>query len=133
MLKRFITAGIVMFALVLVLASCSRQEKVEANVAHILIQYKGSMRAPETITRSKEEAKVFTEELLKRIKAGEDFFTLARENSDCPSKANDGRLGRFKRGMMAPPFEEAAFKLKKDKISGIVETDFGFHILKALE
>ena len=113
--------------------SCSQKEKTEAHVAHILLQYKGSMRAPATVIRTKEEAKAEIEELLKKIKDGSDFSELARQHSDCPSKRNGGNLGKFARGVMAKPFEDAAFKLKKDQISGVVETEFGYHIIKGLE
>lgn len=114
------------------LSGCGQKEKTEANVAHILIMYKGSKNAFDTVTRSKEEAKALADSLREQAKAGADFAELARSYSDCPSKANGGTLGKFKRGDMVKPFEDVAFSLKKDKISDIVETDFGFHIIKGL-
>ena len=109
------------------------QEPAEITAAHILVMYEGSMRAPESVTRSKEEAEAFAGELLQQIKDGADFQELAKKHSDGPSKVNGGVLTPFGRGKMAPAFEEAAFALKKEEVSGIVETDFGFHIIKRLK
>ena len=77
-------------------------------------------------------AKKKAEDLLAQLRAAPDKFAeLARQYSQDPgSKDNGGDLGFFARGAMVKPFEEAAFKLKPGQISGIVETDFGFHILK---
>ncbi len=79
----------------------------------------------------KEAAKKKIEDLLKKAKKGEDFAKLAKENSDDPGSGhNGGDLGFFSKGMMVPPFEKAAFGLKKNEISDVVETDFGYHIIK---
>ncbi|MCB5228463.1 MAG: peptidylprolyl isomerase [Candidatus Cloacimonetes bacterium] len=71
--------------------------------------------------------------LLTRVMDGEDFATVAREASDCPSSARGGDLGFFGKGMMVKPFEDAAFDLAVDEVSGVVESDFGFHIIKLTE
>lgn len=105
----------------------------ETAAAHILIMYKGSMRAPATVTRSKEEARKMVEDLAAKLKAGAKLGDLARQFSDCPSKDRGGRLGSFGRGSMAPEFEQAAFALKPGEISGIVETPFGFHLIQRVE
>lgn len=73
-------------------------------------------------------------ELITKIKAGEDFAKLAKENSKDPgSKDNGGDLGFFTRGQMVPEFENAAFSLTKGGVSDPVKTQFGFHILKLEE
>jgi parvulin-like peptidyl-prolyl isomerase len=73
------------------------------------------------------------EELLKRARAGEDFDKLAKENSDEPgAKESGGDLGWFGRGRMVKAFEDAAFTLKDNEISEIVESQFGYHIIQRL-
>lgn len=82
---------------------------------------------------SEEQKKVIREKaeaLLKRVKAGEDFAAVAKAESGCPSAAVGGDLGPFGRGQMVLPFEMAVFALKPGEISDIVESDFGFHIIK---
>ncbi len=65
-----------------------------------------------------------------RLNRGEDFATLARELSDCPSREQGGDLGYFSKGMMVKPFEDAAFKLNTGEISDVVKTQYGFHLIK---
>jgi parvulin-like peptidyl-prolyl isomerase len=74
------------------------------------------------------------EDLLRRVRAGEDFAALAKEFSQDPgSKAEGGDLAWFGHGMMVKPFEDAAFALKGGEVSGIIESPFGYHIIKVEE
>jgi len=98
--------------------------------SHILIAYEGATRANPDVKRTKEEAEEKATELLKDAKkAGTVFVELARDNSDGPSAANGGDLGYFQRGTMVPKFNDFAFGNKVGAI-GLVETDFGFHVIK---
>ena len=71
--------------------------------------------------------------ILDRIKKGEKFATIAKDVSLCPSKKRGGDLGTFGRGQMVKEFENVAFALEKGQISGIVKTQFGYHIIKRLD
>lgn len=101
-------------------------EQVKAS--HILVKVD-----PEATPEAKAEAKKKIEDILKQVKAGGDFAALAKEHSDCPSAAQGGDLGAFGRGQMVKEFEEAAFAMKPGEISGVVETQFGYHIIKVTD
>ncbi len=96
--------------------------------SHILISYEGAERA--TSTRTKEEARELAEDIDKKAKAGENFEELARAYSDCPTAEKGGDLGFFKEGRMVKPFEDASFALEPGQVSDVVETKFGFHVIK---
>ena len=72
-------------------------------------------------------------DLLNKIKAGEDFSKLAKENSLCPSRKRGGDLGYFGKGQMVKEFEQAAFNLEIGQISEPVRTQFGYHIIKRID
>ncbi len=96
---------------------------------HILIKVDKSASEDD-----KKKAKDKAEGILKRIKSGEDFAKLASEFSDDPgSKTKGGDLGLFQRGKMVPAFEEVAFSLNAGEVSDVVETRFGFHLIKVEE
>lgn len=101
------------------------QHPEQVQASHILI--KVDQNADEA---TKKAAKAKCEDLLKKVKAGGDFAALAKENSDCPSKDKGGDLGMFEKGKMVPQFEQAAFAMKVGDVSDIVETQFGYHIIK---
>lgn len=103
----------------------------QMTASHILIQYKGADRADATVTRTKEEAKTQIESIQKQLKNGANFQSLAKKISDGPSKKLAGSLGVIQRGQMVEPFETAAFALNQGQLSDIVETPFGYHIIRA--
>ena len=77
------------------------------------------------------DKKELADEIAKKLKSGGDFATLAKEHSKDPgSKENGGDLGFFGRGMMVPPFEEAAFKMAKGDTSAPVQSQFGWHVIR---
>lgn len=103
----------------------------EISASHILIAYKGADRADSKITRSKQAARKEAERIRGLItNGGKDFADMAKKHSDGPSGPKGGDLGSFKFEMMAQPFSEAAFDLNIDEVSEVVETGFGFHIIK---
>lgn len=96
---------------------------------HILVAVKTDAKEDE-----KKAAQKKAEDLLAKTKSGEDFAKLASEYSDDPgSKAKGGDLGFFTQGSMVGKFEQAAFALKPGEVSGVVETEFGYHIIKQEE
>lgn len=107
----------------------------QIGASHILIAYKGSLRAAPTVTRSKEEAQKLAKIVLAQAKTGAKFGELAVKYSDDPSaKQGQGSLGKFGRSQMVKPFADAAFALKPGEVSSsVVETPFGFHVIKRTE
>jgi peptidyl-prolyl cis-trans isomerase C len=105
------------------------QQGEQVRASHILIQVpKDADAATKATARAKAES------LLKQVKAGKDFAALAKENSQDPgSAAQGGDLGFFAKGQMVGPFNDVAFALKPGTVSDIVETDFGYHIIKVAE
>jgi len=98
---------------------------------HLLVAYKGAKGAAKTITRSKADAKKRAEEAAAKAKKGDDFTALVKQYSDEPGAADRlGNLGKFKREAMVKAFSDAAFKLKLNETSDVVETEFGFHVIK---
>ncbi|MFC1877106.1 peptidylprolyl isomerase [Thermodesulfobacteriota bacterium] len=100
----------------------------EVRASHILIQV-----APDAGDEEKLAARKKIEDIKKKIEAGEDFANLARRYSEGPSNVNGGDLGYFDRKKMVKPFSDAAFDLKPGQVSNIVETRFGFHLIKVYD
>ncbi|KPK99697.1 MAG: hypothetical protein AMJ91_06785 [candidate division Zixibacteria bacterium SM23_73_3] len=95
-------------------------------LSHILLQIKPSQEAMDSLKRK-------AEMVLELAKKGEDFTQLASSYSDDPTGREGGDLGFFRKGDMIPKFEEAAFALNTGEISNVVETKFGYHIIKVEE
>ena len=100
----------------------------QVRASHILI--KVDSQADES---QKAEARKTLEKIQQKLKKGEDFSALAKESSQCPSSDKGGDLGYFKRGQMVKPFEDAASALKPGEVSDIVETKFGYHLIKVVD
>ncbi len=101
-----------------------------AKAAHILIAYKGALRANPDITLTQEQAKKKADSLLRVIKRNPSKFAdYAKKFSDGPTKTKGGDLGWFTYGRMVPEFNDFVFNGKKGQI-GVVKTDFGYHIIK---
>ena len=96
--------------------------------SHILIKVD-----PKADESQRAEARKKLEAIEQRLKRGEDFSALAKGSSQCPSSAKGGDLGYFQRGQMVKLFEEVAFALKPGEVSGIVETKFGYHLIKVVD
>jgi peptidyl-prolyl cis-trans isomerase C len=101
-------------------------EQVKAS--HILIKVETGANEQE-----KAQAKKKIEEVQAKLKGGQDFTELAKEYSEGPSSANGGDLGYFRRGQMVKPFEDAAFEMQPNDVSDIVETQFGYHLIKVYD
>lgn len=97
----------------------------QVKASHILIGLD-----PKADEAAKKKAKEKIDGILKDVKAGKDFAELAKTSSTCPSAQQGGDLGMFGKGQMVKPFEDAAFALKTGETSGVVETQFGYHIIK---
>ena len=106
--------------------SFKQPEQVRAS--HILIKID-----PQADESQRAEARKKIEEIQKKLQEGEDFAALAKEFSQGPSSANDGDLGYFRRGQKLKPFEDAAFALKPGEVSDLIETRFGYHLIKVID
>lgn len=105
-------------------------EKDQAKLEDMYKTYPIQIRASHILVSDEAKAK----ELLKKINAGEDFAKLAKDNSvDTGSAKNGGDLGLFPRGVMVAEFEQAAFALKVGEVSQVVQSKYGYHIIKVTE
>jgi peptidyl-prolyl cis-trans isomerase C len=105
------------------------QQGPRVHASHILIGIPQNADAA-----AKQQAKAKADALLKDLKSGKDFAATAKANSQDPGSApNGGDLGFFEQGQMVPPFEQAAFALKPGEMSDVVESQFGYHIIKVAE
>jgi peptidyl-prolyl cis-trans isomerase C len=104
------------------------QKPEEVKASHILIQV-----TPDAGDEEKLAAREKIEDVQKKIEAGDDFANLARQYSEGPSNVSGGDLGYFDRKKMVKRFSDAAFALKPGEVSDIVETRFGFHLIKVYD
>ena len=107
-----------------------RKRNGSIRASHILIAYEGVTNPTPGVTRTKEDAERLANRLLRQARRNPDGFAdLARQNSDGPSKTLGGDLGFYQEGTMAQPFFDYTNKNRIGRI-GLVETDFGFHVIK---
>jgi peptidyl-prolyl cis-trans isomerase C len=104
------------------------QQPEAVRASHILV-----IVPPNSDAKAKAALKARAEEALVAAKAGQDFAALAKKYSQDGSAAHGGDLGFFPRGQMVPAFEKAAYGLQPGEISDLVETQFGFHVIKVTE
>jgi peptidyl-prolyl cis-trans isomerase C len=103
-------------------------EPEQVKARHILIK-----SPPNASEQEKTVAKDKIDSILKEIRDGGDFAELAKKNSECPSAPQGGDLGFFARGQMVKPFEDVAFAMQPGQVSDVVETEFGYHIIRVDE
>jgi parvulin-like peptidyl-prolyl isomerase len=106
----------------------------QVGARHILIMHDESMAKPEDVHRTKAEARRRAQEALLKIRAGANFEQMVKEYTDEPGGAErNGDLGIFDRGTMVKPFADAAFTLKVGEVSEVIETKYGYHVIKRTE
>ena len=118
-------------------ACSSVAEPTEDEVAAFYEAHKAEYVEPEQVLcqhilvkGSDDKALDKIKEIRERIVSGKsDFAEEAKKHSDCPSGAEGGSLGWFGRGMMVPEFDKVAFEMKRGEVSGVVSTQFGYHII----
>ena len=98
---------------------------------HILIAHNESKDGPKNIRRNRFDARLKAEDVMQQIQGGQDFKRLSLKYSDDNSAARGGELGVFERGVMVEAFDTLAFNLKENQV-GMVETQFGFHVVERM-
>lgn len=105
-------------------------EPAKVGVRHVLVRYQGAKNAPESITRSREDACLRAMEARDKMLGGADFDEIVKAYSEEAGAAERrGVLGVLERREMAPPFADAAMELSIGQMSDVVETEFGFHLI----
>ena len=104
------------------------KKPAQVKASHILIKVE-----PTADDAKKAAAGKKIEEIQQKLKEGGEFAELAKEYSEGPSSTKGGDLGYFQRGQMVKAFEDTAFSMKADEVSGRVETRFGYHLIKVYD
>lgn len=104
------------------------KQPLQVRVSHILIQADPKWEEPR-----KQEARRKAEQVLKGLKKGRDFASLAREQSDGPTRTSGGDLGYIKMGQLEKQLESIVFNLKTGETSEVIETSYGFHLFKVFD
>lgn len=109
-----------------------RRDMSTCTAQHILVRFKGAVSCPDSITRTREEALARAEHILAEVRHPDASFPVAARlySEDSKTANQGGYLGSFPHGKMDPHFENAAFALQEGEISDIVETPYGFHIIR---
>jgi parvulin-like peptidyl-prolyl isomerase len=106
----------------------------QVGARHILVMHDESASKPAGIARNREAARKRAQEALLKIRGGANFEEMVKAYTDEPGGAErSGDLGVFDRGTMVKPFADAAFALRVGEISEVVETKYGFHVIKRTE
>lgn len=112
----------------------SPSEPSRITAKHILVRYGGAKHAPDSVTRTREQACLRAQEALDHLKKGTDFANVVAQYSDESGAATRaGSLGAIERSDVAPSFADAAFELQMHEVSDVVETPFGFHVILRVE
>jgi peptidyl-prolyl cis-trans isomerase D len=107
------------------------REPEQVKVRHILVRTPDPGPDGKPDEKAVEAARAKAEDLLKQVRAGADFAELAKKSSDDPGSAPEGGdLGWIQRGQTVPEFEKTSFELEKGKVSDVVKTSYGFHVIK---
>jgi peptidyl-prolyl cis-trans isomerase NIMA-interacting 1 len=122
----------------LAIATAQRERKPDEpskiTVKHILVKYAGAKKAPETVTRTREQACLRALEAREKLEKGASFGEVVGTYSEEPGAATrEGTLGAIQRTDVVPTFADAAFELARGDVSHVVETDYGFHIIMRTE
>ncbi|MCU0684843.1 MAG: peptidyl-prolyl cis-trans isomerase [Polyangiaceae bacterium] len=109
-------------------------EPKQIRAQHLLVMHRESRNGVASVQRTRAEARARADEALRKIRAGGDVDQIVRDYSDEPGAAErSGDLGRFNRRMMVKTFSDAAFRLKVGEVSDVVESEFGFHVIRRTE
>ncbi|WP_240488553.1 peptidylprolyl isomerase [Labilithrix luteola] len=109
-------------------------EPAKITAKHILVKYAGAKKAPESVTRTREEGCLRAQEARSKLEQGASFADVVSEYSEEPgAKSREGSVGTIQRSDVVPQFADAAFELKPGEVSHVVETDYGFHVIMRTE